>query len=53
MIIKLSGKRKYQIDMSAAYKVIQNPTGLPVPVGIFLNELKIKDNNENFISKIK
>ena len=53
MIIKISKEREYQIDMSTAYEAIQNPNGLPVPVGMFLNSQKKKDHNKNLISIVE
>ena len=53
MIIKISKEREYQIDMSTAYEAIQNPNGLPVPVGMFLNSQKKKEHNKNLISIVE
>ena len=51
MIIKISNERQYQLDMSTAYEAIKNPNGLPVPVGMFLNNIKEKENKK-LVTKI-
>ena len=52
LIIKISNNRKYQIDMRTAYEAIKNPTGLPIAVGIYLNELDM-GNEENLVYQVK
>jgi L,D-transpeptidase ErfK/SrfK len=52
LIIKISNNRKYQIDMRTAYEAIKNPTGLPIAVGIYLNELDV-GNEENLVYQSK
>jgi len=52
LIIKISNNRKYQIDMRIAYEAIKNPTGLPIAVGIYLNELNV-GNEENLVYQAK
>ena len=52
LIIKISNNRKYQIDMRTAYEAIKNPTGLPIAVGIYINELDT-GNQENLVYQTK
>ena len=52
LIIKISNNRKYQIDMRTAYEAIKNPTGLPIAVGIYINELDT-GNHENLVYQTK
>jgi L,D-transpeptidase ErfK/SrfK len=44
MVIKLSNEREYQLDMSIAYEAIKNPNGLPIPIGIILNNSEEEKN---------
>jgi L,D-transpeptidase ErfK/SrfK len=50
MIIKISSEREYQLDMPSAYEAIKNPNGIPVPVGIFLSNLK-EEENKSLVTK--
>ena len=38
-IINISDERDYEIDWSTAYDAINNPTGVPVAIGMFLPKI--------------
>ena len=50
MVIKISNNREYQLDMASAYEAIKNPNGIPVPVGIFLSNLK-EEESKRLVTK--
>lgn len=38
LIVKISNEQNYELDWSAAYDIINKPTGLPVAIGMYLPE---------------
>ena len=47
LVIKISKNRNYQLDMAAAYDAIKKPTGLPVPIGLFVSPEKNIESHSN------
>ena len=46
LILQFAGDRDYEVDWAAAYEAINNPTGIPIAIGIFMPrpmQISVKD----------
>ena len=51
LIVEVSKERDYELDWAAAYEAINNPTGLPIAIGMYIPKVMQAKLDEKLISE--